>query len=141
MKGKLCSVKQCSRNHRSKGLCSKHYNRLIKTGTTYALIKPRLKGSSTYEKVVLNIKINNKTECWEFQGSLSETGYSKVRDSQKDKMVRGHRVVWEYHNGPIPNGMCVLHKCDNPSCVKLEHLFLGTQKDNMRDMISKGRGR
>jgi len=49
--------------------------------------------------------------------------------------------VWEEANGPIPDGMGVLHHCDNPPCKNLDHLFLGTQKDNMRDMEEKGRGR
>ena len=50
-----------------------------------------------------------------------------------------HRAAWELANGPVPNGMSVLHRCDNPPCVRPEHLFVGTQKDNVRDMIEKGR--
>ena len=54
--------------------------------------------------------------------------------------MRAHRFAWEITYGAIPNGAFILHKCDNPSCVKPTHLFLGTQKDNMNDMILKGRG-
>jgi hypothetical protein len=56
-------------------------------------------------------------------------------------MEHAQRVAWEVKHGPIPHGMHVLHKCDNPPCVAVEHLFLGTHADNMADKIAKGRQR
>ena len=56
------------------------------------------------------------------------------------KQVRAHRLAWEIANGPIPEGMSVCHRCDNPPCCNVEHLFLGAPKDNMADKMRKGRG-
>ena len=55
------------------------------------------------------------------------------------KKLAAHRLVWIRANGPIPEGLCILHKCDNTKCVNIDHLFLGTQQDNIRDMHQKGR--
>lgn len=81
---------------------------------------------------------NVLTECWVWKGARGGKGYGS-------KMIRGkayrtHRLAWEWVNGPIPDGMMVLHRCDNPPCCNPNHLFIGTNTDNMRDMVAKGRG-
>jgi hypothetical protein len=80
--------------------------------------------------------------CWLWTGSRSAEGYGSIRVD--GKMRKAHRVAWELANGPIPagagaHGTCVLHRCDNPSCVNPDHLFLGTNADNARDRQAKGR--
>lgn len=75
-------------------------------------------------------------DCWEWQGSMTR-GYGMIRVGKGTQ--RAHRVSWEMANGPIPEGMNVLHHCDNPSCVNPAHLFLGTQADNVHDMQAKER--
>jgi hypothetical protein len=78
-------------------------------------------------------------DCIEFEGCRNKKGYGvKNRNS---KSCLAHRLAWLDTHGEIPDGLFVLHKCDNPACINLEHLFLGTNLDNMRDMISKGRNR
>lgn len=71
--------------------------------------------------------------------SIGTHGYGQVWDGRR--MARAYRVAWEKANGPIPDGLCVLHHCDNPACINVEHLFLGTHADNMQDKAKKGRAR
>lgn len=72
------------------------------------------------------------------------TGYIKPDGYGQTKVIDGrqwiaHRRAWFEAHGPIPDGMLVLHRCDTPSCVNVDHLWIGTQLDNMRDMVAKGR--
>lgn len=78
-----------------------------------------------------------KTPCVEWQGGRDKDGYGQTVVGGRKQ--RAHRVAWERIHGPIPAGMKVLHKCDNPPCVNPGHLFLGTQADNVRDCWDKGR--
>lgn len=84
--------------------------------------------------------------CWEWTGQRSREGASRRRGAGYGqfmgtwtRIVQAHRYSWELHNGPIPGGMFVCHRCDNPGCVRPDHLFLGTPKDNTDDMVRKGR--
>lgn len=76
------------------------------------------------------------TGCQEWMG-LRNHGYGYI--GLNYKMIRVHRKVWELKHGPIPKGLHVLHRCDNPPCCNLEHLFLGTHQENMDDAKAKGR--
>lgn len=87
-----------------------------------------------WEKVL----VDDSDKCWEWSAAtVTKWKYGAFRYNGKTGYA--HRFSWELHNGKIPNGLFVLHKCDNPSCVNPEHLFLGTHSDNMIDMDKKGR--
>lgn len=78
--------------------------------------------------------------CWVWTGAAPGFGYGVMGVGGGYRRNSGtHRVSWEIHHGPIPDDLHVLHKCDNPPCVRPEHLFLGTQRDNAQDMSAKGR--
>lgn len=78
-------------------------------------------------------------QCWEWTAHLNEFGYgTKTWD---EKTTGAHRVSWIIANGKIPDSLWVLHKCDNRKCVRPDHLFLGTRKDNIDDMKEKGRSK
>ncbi len=75
--------------------------------------------------------------CWRWRGSRNSDGYGHIRI--EGRTIGVHRIAWTLTHGPIAEGMQVLHKCDNPSCVRPSHLFLGTVKQNIQDMSAKGR--
>lgn len=77
-------------------------------------------------------------DCIEWIGLKDKDGYGKIKINKKN--LRVHRVIYEDKFGKIKNNFLVCHTCDNPSCVNINHLFLGTVKDNTQDMLEKGRG-
>jgi hypothetical protein len=88
-------------------------------------------------KEILSKTVMTPNGCLEKQGCKHKDGYGYLY--LYGKRMKAHRAIYELTNGQILDGMCVCHHCDNPSCINPDHLFLGTQKDNIQDMIRKGR--
>jgi HNH endonuclease len=82
-------------------------------------------------------KVRKTSTCWVWVACKHSFGYGVFRC--KTVLYRAHRISWEWEKGKIPRDKCVLHKCDNPACVRPSHLFLGTKLENTQDMIRKGR--
>jgi hypothetical protein len=83
----------------------------------------------------------DETGCRIWTRSVTSTGYGQVmvKNGKTQRPEKAHRAAWRVYKGPIPEGMCVLHKCDNTLCIHEDHLFLGTKADNSEDMVAKGR--
>jgi hypothetical protein len=90
------------------------------------------------DKFWAKVKRGEPNECWEYQGARHDRDRYGMHCAG-GKMLRAHRVAWEIENGPIPEGLCALHKCDNRPCCNPNHLFLGTKKRNMEDAKEKKR--
>lgn len=87
-------------------------------------------------------KLPGDDACWEWIGGRRKKKYDGYGVFSKNNYPhRAHRIAWMLKHGQIPNGLWVLHKCDNPCCVRPSHLFLGTHQDNMDDMARKGRSK
>lgn len=98
------------------------------------------KAESLKKRFWAKVLIGTKDECWPWIAKAAHPfGYGRMT-AGRGVHLKAHRVSYTLANGEIPQGLGVLHKCDNPKCINPDHLFLGTQQDNMKDCISKGRG-
>lgn len=86
-------------------------------------------------------KVKKSRGCWEWTAATRAFGYGMFVVKKGQAPRSAHRLSWEFAFGPIPDKQQVLHKCDNPKCVRPDHLFLGSQKDNVRDCRKKKRWR
>lgn len=91
------------------------------------------------ERLARRLKSDCATGCLLWMGARNAKGYGTINVGGRPRFV--HRVAWEISKGSIPNGLCVLHRCDTPACCNTEHHFLGSKADNNADMRAKGRAR
>lgn len=102
---------------------------------------PRPAGWTSTQPQRFWAKVHKTRTCWVWTGGRVHNGYGQMNASPDDAFPyrRVHRLSWALHFGPVPRNLCVLHRCDNRLCVRPDHLFVGTVRDNQADMVAKGR--
>ncbi len=138
----ICCIKECNLPVVALGLCNKHWRRNKKFGSPAAVSchSGSFRGLSAEERFAKSVV---KTDgCWLWKASKDKNGYGIFRGELAGVMfTRAHRFSYALHTGDLLVNMHALHTCDNPSCVNPDHLFSGTNADNMRDKVQKGRSR
>ena len=138
-----CAAKGCTRMAKHKGFCSLHYQRHMAGLPMDAPVRKVVRGPLE-KRLRGHLKIDAETGCHIWTGRRDANGYGHIgvqEPGQRQVHRRAHRVAWELANGPIPEGLVVMHMCDNPACCNPEHMRLGTRADNARDRAAKGRGK
>lgn len=136
----VCSYVDCGKKKFCKGLCAAHYQQQ-RRGEKLKPLQLQYHGLTESVRLMLRCESREPEECWNFIGSSNKKGWHGQFHNDAGKNELAHRAAWRLFVGPIPDGMQVLHKCDNPVCLNPKHLFLGTQSDNAKDMWEKGRAR
>jgi hypothetical protein len=128
---KNCEVDGCELRLYQRRLCRTHYERVRRYGKTE---------NPTFSEKFWGKVIDVGSEgCWEWIGSIVAFGYGSSWNPRLERSQPAHRVAWELTHGPIPDGIEVRHRCDNPPCVNPDHLELGTHAENMADMYQRNR--
>lgn len=129
-----CTVPGCDRKHKAHGLCDLHRQRLVRTGTTDSPVK------TLAERFWEKVDKRGPDECWLWTAATNEAGYGVMRPEGRrtGPTVKAHRVSLALAGVDVA-GRVVRHRCDNPPCVNPAHLELGTQIQNVGDMVRRGR--
>jgi len=128
---KICPMCKKIFNHTENKFCSKD---------CYCKFSSMSRKIPVDEEYLINhIKVNKKTNCWNWIGFKDKDGYGKIRQGRFEKEQRAHRISYIIFKEDFDRSLIVCHKCDNPSCINPDHLFIGTHSINHRDMQSKNR--
>lgn len=141
----LCSFPGCGKRHNAHSLCHGHLRQSKQPGRA---LTPIIRGQTSEQRFWAKVnkdgptQANMESPCWEWTGCRNQDGYGHIAIS--GAVIGAHRHSFILANGPLPelpgaHAACVLHRCDNPPCVRPDHLFLGTQGENIADMMQKCR--
>lgn len=134
----MCSVDGCGRKTVGRGLCNPHYRQARRGSQMRDPREQRGRNSPvTVDWLMERAEPIPWSGCWIWMAGLMPNGYGSA--CVNGKSVNAHRAMFSAKNGPIPKGLVVRHTCDVRECVNPDHLILGTQKDNIRDMHDRGR--
>lgn len=131
----ICNVDGCDTKSRANGYCNKHNLRFRKYGNPLGGVKNQAPMEERFWR-----RVEKTNDCWWWRPTRCKNTYGLIQMGGKGtKSITTHRYSYTLHHGEIPDGMLVMHSCDNPACVNPYHLSLGSHKDNVADMIQKGR--
>lgn len=136
----VCLFAGCSRKHYANGFCVGH-NEQQRKGLALRPLRADVSAEDRFWAKVDKggpVQPHMTTPCWEWTASRNRFGYGEFHKT-RGPVEKAHRVSFLWYAGHIPDGLCVLHACDNPPCVNPSHLFVGTKADNAHDRDQKGR--
>ena len=133
-----CSIDECENDKKSKGMCKPHYDAWYRTGNPLSYRGDR-SSLSLWEKIQEIGYTVDSDGCHIYNGYKNSNGYGQFRDKDSNKLTRTHREAYKQLVGDLDSTKVILHLCDNPPCMNVDHLYQGTQAENIKDMWSKGR--
>lgn len=138
-----CSIEDCTKRVKARGWCQTHYVRFVRHGSPHHVERHTVLGTPEV-RFWAKVDKGGANGCWVWTASTfrNRNGYGKFNAGSShdgNRTVYAHRFSFESVNGKIPDGLDVLHSCDNPPCVNPDHLRLGTAADNAGDMVRRRR--
>lgn len=137
MSNVTCSIVECPKPSKKRGWCEMHYNRWRRHGDPHVTLHPTEATVAAVLAHHMRGPAPDQDTCWLWPHTIADTGYGTF--VHKGTRYGAHRVSYEVHNGPIPDGMCVRHTCDVRACINPAHLIVGTQAQNIGDMVARDR--